>query len=99
MIAPDSLTEQDLAVLADDWGGNLVRWQLIRSGVPSPEAGFDAYDRWLEKQLNQLDRGLTWASKLGVKVVVDLHSPPGGSAISGGYQRRWLDLDRSKRPN
>jgi hypothetical protein len=95
MIAPDSLTEQDLAVLADDWGGNLVRWQLIRSGVPSPEAGFDAYDRWLEKQLNQLDRGLTWASKLGVKVVVDLHSPPGGSAISGGYQAAlgsiWTD--------
>lgn len=95
MIAPDSLTEQDLRVLADDWGGNLVRWQLIRYGVPPAETGFDGYDRWLEKQLNQLDRGLTWAAKLGVKVVVDLHSPPGGSAISGGYQAAigsiWTD--------
>ena len=95
MIAPDSLREPDVAMLADDWGGNLVRWQLIRYGVPASEAGFDAYDRWLETQLNQLDRGLAWAAKLGVKVVVDLHSPPGGNAISGGYQAAlgpiWTD--------
>ncbi len=95
MIAPDSLTEPDLDVLANEWGGNLVRWQLIRSGVPAAETGFEDYDRWLEKQLNQLDRGLTWAAKRGVKVVVDLHSPPGGRALSGGYQaaigRIWTD--------
>jgi hypothetical protein len=97
MIAPDSLTEQDLGVLAGDWGGNLVRWQLIRYGLPPKETGFDNYDRWLEKQLTQLDQGLTWAAKLGVKVVIDLHSPPGGSAISGGYQAAlgslWTDTN------
>jgi hypothetical protein len=95
MVAPDSLAESDLGVLAGDWGANLIRWQLIRSGVPSAEAGFDDYDHWLDKQLDQLDRGLTWAAKLGVKVVVDLHSPPGGKSISGGYQAAlgqiWTD--------
>jgi hypothetical protein len=101
MIAPDSLTEQDLGVLAGDWSGNLVRWQLIRYGVPPTETGFDGYGRWLERQLNQLDRGLTWAAKMGVKVVVDLHSPPGGTAISGGYQAAlgsiWTDTNAQKR--
>ena len=101
MIAPDSLTEQDLGVLAGDWGGNLVRWQLIRYGVPPAETGFDGYDRWLEKQLNQLDRGLTWAAKQGVKVVVDLHSPPGGKATPGGYQAAigpiWTDPNAQHR--
>ena len=86
MIAPESLTEQDLAVLAHDWGGNLVRWQLVRYGVPPAETGFEGYDRWLEQQLHLLDRGLNWAAKLGVKVVVDLHSPPGGEVTGEGYQ-------------
>ena len=95
MVAPDSLSEPDLHVLAGDWGANLIRWQLVRGGGPATEAGFDNYDRWLDQQLNQLDRGLTWAAKLGVKVVVDLHSPPGGKSISGGYQAAlgqiWTD--------
>ena len=97
MVAPDTLKESDLAVLARDWGGNLIRWQLIRYGVPTNETGFDHYDRWLDQQLKQLDRGLTWAASLGVKVVVDLHSPPGGRAIGGGYQAAigslWTDAN------
>jgi hypothetical protein len=96
MVAPDTLKESDLAVLARDWGGNLIRWQLIRYGVPTNESGYDNYDRWLDQQLNQLDRGLTWAASMGVQVVVDLHSPPSGRPInSGGYQAAigslWTD--------
>jgi len=95
MVAPDTLSESDLRVLASGWGANLVRWQLIRNGRPPTATGLDDYDHWLEKQLNQLDRGLTWAAKLGVKVVVDLHSPPGGKSLSGGYEAAigpiWTD--------
>jgi len=95
MISPRSLTEKDIAVLAQDWGANLVRWQLIRNKVPPNEAGFTAYDQWLEDELARLDRGLVWAGKMGVKVVVDLHSPPGGKATSSGYQAAigslWTD--------
>jgi endoglucanase len=97
MVAPDALKESDLGVLAREWGGNLIRWQLVRSGVPANETGFSNYDRWLDQQLSQLDRGLTWAASMGVKVVVDLHSPPGGRSISGGYQAAvgsiWTDTN------
>lgn len=95
MIAPASLSENDLSVLARGWGANLVRWQFIRSNAQASEAGFGAYDRWLESELGRLDRGLMWAANMGVKVVVDLHSPPGGRPIDGGYQAAigslWTD--------
>jgi endoglucanase len=95
MVSPRSLREKDLAVLAQDWGANLVRWQLIRYRLPPNETGFTAYDQWLENELVRLDRGLVWAGKMGVKVVVDLHSPPGGKATSSGYQAAigslWTD--------
>lgn len=95
MISPQSLTEKDLAVLAQDWGANLVRWQLIRSGLPANETGYTSYDQWLDGELARLDRGLGWAAKMGVKVVVDLHSPPGGKRTAGGYQAAigsiWTD--------
>jgi hypothetical protein len=81
-----SLSEQDLKVLADDWGANLVRWQLTRPNHSGEETDFTAYDKWLDDELVKLDRGLRWAKSLGVMVVVDLHSPPGGKASSGGYQ-------------
>jgi endoglucanase len=61
-----------------------VRWQLVRGAKddPSPKA----YDAWLESSLAKLDQGLAWAKENGVMVVVDLHSPPGGSESAGGYQ-------------
>ena len=85
MIHPDTLTEADLHTFVD-WGGNLVRWQLIRSN-PTHERNTPAdYDRWLDDQLQKLDQGLIWAKAMGVMVVVDLHSPPGGTNSRGGYQ-------------
>jgi len=95
MISPASLKETDLAVLARDWGANLARWQLIRVNPPPGESDDAGYDQWIERELARLDRGLVWAGKLGVKVVVDLHSPPGGKATPGGYQAAvgslWTD--------
>ena len=102
MVSPDTLTEKDLTVLARDWGANVIRWQLIRYGAEARKSGTEQYDAWLGQQLAQLDRGLTWAAKLGVAVVVDLHSPPGGRAISsGGYQAAigslWTDTNTQTR--
>ncbi len=98
MVSPDTLTESDLTVLARDWGANVIRWQLIRYGADAADNSPEKYDRWLGRQLEQLDRGLAWAAKLGVEVVVDLHSPPGGRPISGGgYQAAigslWTDTN------
>jgi hypothetical protein len=93
MIAPQSMTEADLKVLAGDWGGNVVRWQLIRTG--RSDGSVESYDKWLDSELARLDKGLVWAQQLGVKVVLDLHSPPGGDSVSGGYQAAvgglWTD--------
>lgn len=82
MVSP-RMTEADLAILADDWRGNLIRWQLIRSNDEARSSV--SYDEWLDGMLAQTDQALSWAKKHGVKVVLDLHSPPGGQASQGGY--------------
>lgn len=81
MVSP-SMTEPDLATLAGEWHANLIRWQLIRS---NHEAQTSGYDEWLDKMLIKTDQVLDWAKKRGVKVVLDLHSPPGGEPSQGGY--------------
>jgi hypothetical protein len=82
-MAHPQMKREDLRVFAETWGGNLIRWQLLHLPKPGTEHDYGAYDRWLEKELLYLDQVLSWAKELGVMVVVDLHSPPGGK-ISGG---------------
>lgn len=83
-MAHPRMTHEDMRVFAQDWGGNLLRWQLVR--FPSPEIEHDLaiYDQWLTDELNYLDLVLGWAKELGVMIVVDLHSPPGGRIGGGG---------------
>ncbi|MHB8522961.1 MAG: glycoside hydrolase family 5 protein [Limisphaerales bacterium] len=83
MVSP-GMSEADLAVLADQWHGNLIRWQLIHSNRDA-QSGTASYDQWLDGLLAKTDQVLDWAKKHGVKVVLDLHSPPGGKASPGGY--------------
>ena len=71
----------DLRVLGGQWKANHVRWQLIWGGFPhSPADKGDlaAYDAWLESALKQLDELLPVCEEVGLKVLVDLHTPPGG---------------------
>ena len=80
MISP-RVTEADLRVLGGQWKANHVRWQLLWGGFPhSPADKGDlaAYDAWLESALQHLDRLLPVCKELGIKVLVDLHTPPGG---------------------
>jgi aryl-phospho-beta-D-glucosidase BglC (GH1 family) len=80
MISPN-VTESDLRVLGGQWKANHVRWQLLWGGFPrSPADKGDqaAYDAWLESALARLDRLLPVCEELGIKVLVDLHTPPGG---------------------
>ncbi len=83
MVSP-RMSEADLAVLADEWHGNLIRWQLIRSNRDA-QSETVSYDQWLDGLLAKTDQVLDWAKKHGVQVVLDLHSPPGGTASQGGY--------------
>jgi len=84
MISPD-INADGLRVLGRDWNANLIRWQLIRRGHAGQRASLDDYDAWLEGELKKLDAALPLCQQFGLYVVVDLHSPPGGKATSGGY--------------
>jgi hypothetical protein len=78
--------EDDIRDLARDWKANQIRWQL--NWVPMKAAeewarDLDAYDRWLDEALMECDKALTACEKYGIKVLVDLHTPPGGRAEGG----------------
>lgn len=80
MVSP-RVSEADLRVLGGEWKANHVRWQLTWGGFPrSPADRGDlaAYDAWLEGTLAHLDGLLPVCEELGLLVLVDLHTPPGG---------------------
>ncbi|EIP97544.1 endoglucanase [Opitutaceae bacterium TAV1] len=58
---------------------NLVRWSMGRAwGKANTDTDLAEYDRWLERKLDELENVLDVAAVHGMKVVVALHSPPGG---------------------
>jgi hypothetical protein len=84
MVSPD-IDETGLRVFGQQWNANLVRWQLVRREKIDNPLDLGAYDRWLQSALKQLDAALPLCERYGLRVVVDLHSPPGGGRLSGGY--------------
>ncbi|MCW5553469.1 MAG: cellulase family glycosylhydrolase [Verrucomicrobiae bacterium] len=77
------VSAEDLREFGEGWGANHVRWQLIWGGFPaSPadKADLPAYDAWLEGELKRLDDLLPVCEQVGLKVLIDLHTPPGGRA-------------------
>jgi hypothetical protein len=81
MIRPDSFRTEDLKVLAGDWKANHVRWQLLWDGFPNgpaDTASVAEFDAWIEKQCAQLDKILPDIERYGVRITLDLHTPPGG---------------------
>jgi len=80
MISP-RMTEADLRVLGGEWKANHVRWQLNWGGFPhgpADKASVEEYRRWLDSALDHLDRLLPVCEELGILVLIDLHTPPGG---------------------
>jgi len=75
------IAEEDLRVLGGQWGANHIRWQLLWGGFPhgpADTASVDGYREWLDGQLDRLDSLLPVCHELGIKVVIDVHTPPGG---------------------
>jgi endoglucanase len=73
-------TPDDLKTLSS-WGANLVRWQLTWDGFPrssADTASFESYMKWLNGVLDHVDRMMPLTRQLGLKVVLDLHTLPGG---------------------
>jgi aryl-phospho-beta-D-glucosidase BglC (GH1 family) len=74
------LEEQDFRVLAS-WNANHIRWQLMWGGFPHSPADkgdIPAYEAWLEKILAHLDSLIPVFRQVGIKILLDLHTPPGG---------------------
>ena len=84
MIAPD-ITPESLRLLGREWNANLIRWQLIRYGPSVRIAEAADYEAWLEGALRKLDAALPLCEQYGVRVVLDLHSPFGGTPTVSGY--------------
>jgi sugar phosphate isomerase/epimerase len=80
MVSPEA-SAGDLMALGRDLGANHVRWQLTWGGFPRGPADAappEAYRAWLEGALERLDEALPACARAGLRVIVDLHSTPGG---------------------
>ncbi len=92
--------EEDIRKLAE-WGANLIRWQFYWYDGSFPEKRMDLalYDQWLEATMAEVDRLLPLCEQLGIRVIIDLHTPPGAtesrqSAIfqKAEYQKKFLEV-------
>jgi endoglucanase len=80
MIGPH-VGAEDLRVLGGEWKANHVRWQFIWGGFPHGPADrgdLDAYNEWVDSQIERLDSLLPVCEEVGIYVLIDLHTPPGG---------------------
>ncbi len=80
MIGPH-VGAEDLRVLGGEWKANHVRWQFIWGGFPhgpADDGNLEAYNEWIDSQLERLDSLLPICKEAGILVLVDLHTPPGG---------------------
>ena len=79
VMSPTEFREQDLRVLGEEWKANLIRWQIQRNwGKPGTARDLEEYDRWIDGKLDELERVLESCRRHGIRVVIDLHTPPGG---------------------
>ncbi len=83
-MSPNQFKDEDLRVLGQEWKANLIRWQMTTHwGERNSDRDLEKYDKWLDGKLDELDQALVACAKYGIKVVVDLHSPPGGRYDDG----------------
>ncbi|MBI4978142.1 MAG: cellulase family glycosylhydrolase [Spirochaetes bacterium] len=95
-MSPNSVKDDDFRVFAKEWNANLVRYQMTRKwGAANTDLDLAEYDAWIEEEMTDLDRLLNSALTYGFKVVVDLHSPPGGRyedrSMRMFYEKKYQD--------
>lgn len=101
VMSPNRFSDEDLRVLGQEWNANVIRWQITRNwGKTGTERDLVEYDRWLNGRLDELDQALEACRRYGIRVVVDMHSPPGGR-LEGNelaifheklYADHWVEL-------
>ena len=74
----DPVTEDDIETL-HRWGATLVRYQISRNwSAVDDNQDLAEYAAWIDSCLDNIEDVLGWCAARGMKVCVDLHSPPGG---------------------
>ena len=78
------MTEDDFFTL-QSWGVRLLRYQMVRDWhKQNANRDLNEYDLWLDGKLDHLESFvLPMSVKHGMKVVIDLHVPPGGKDAAG----------------
>ena len=79
----EAVVSEDLPTLRS-WGANLLRWQITRNwGRRYDNQDPAEYLQWIQSRIPGTLAVLDKAHELGMKVVVDLHVPPGGRDAQG----------------
>lgn len=83
VMSPMKYKNSDLNNLGQNWNANLIRWQI---NIPqSALLDLSKYDVEINKKLAELDSVLISCKRYNIKVVVDLHTVPGGRTINGKF--------------
>ena len=96
MLPARATTERDIADLAA-WGATMARFQIMRNWFKDNDCqDLDEYARWIDSRLDNLADVLRWAESKGMKICVDLHSPPGGKrpgdrAMNMFFEEKYAD--------
>jgi endoglucanase len=70
------------------WGANVIRYPILD---PDADTHTEAeYNAFLESALIELDEVIAQATPLGVRVIIDMHTPPGGYVTRTGYPQYRL---------
>lgn len=69
-------TEEDFRVFAEEWGGNILRWQFLQGG-PAAFSSNEQYLEWGRARIAELRERLPWFRKYNIRIVIDLHRCPG----------------------
>ncbi|MBS1772111.1 MAG: cellulase family glycosylhydrolase [Bacteroidetes bacterium] len=81
MMIPTNASADDIRTLAA-WGANHVRWQLTWGGgfpkSKADDATYQQYSDWLNSALDHMNSLLPLCKELGMKVIIDMHTLPGG---------------------
>lgn len=69
-------TEEDFRVFAEEFGGNLMRWQFLHGG-PAEFESPEQYLEWGRARIRELQEKLPWFRKYNIRFVIDLHRGAG----------------------
>ena len=90
-----NLTADDIAVLKS-WKVNAVRYPIVWGDQVALDASnADTYAAWLDSAMDLLDQQIPLYQAAGIKLIVNLYSPPGGfsrrdsKAAHRIFQKQW----------